>query len=457
MVGPHATHMRRRPFLHLAVGAVATAGCLGRPDDPADSPSGTGDATGTDATTSGTTAGSTTESDSGSTTEMAATDGGSLTVERVESFDYVVRMNDLGHDPVGTVTRFAELTDREQSVVEEALDGGYGTDDPPEWLVQFAADTPVVARSDTYYRLDHDFPTTTVTAETVEASAVDGKVADYETYEAAVTHDGLVMSGLLRIARQEGMEFTYVWPGLGEFLDEYSAVRYRGEVVAFSVDVEDSGPPYAITASEASVSEAVGADVWNVSNADGRTRDLVRAAGTESGTYGVDDPPEGFLDALDAHEYAYLDGTFYTTYVEAREPAPVSLSAAFADGELTLSLSNDADYEVTVSTGAPPPFGVQYVHPVGESDEGYLLWTDAYAESDHVHTEGRDVNAVNSIGLLVQLAPGETTSETYAVPVEDLPSGEYVVDLSVGVERRGTTEDDPSNTTARFRVVFGVE
>ena len=437
--------MKRRPFLHVAAGAIATAGCLGTtgPSRNSASPGATDRA------------------------DTTATDGDSESpsVERVETPEYVVRMNDLGDDPSGGLTAFSDLEDRERRVVERALGEGYETDDPPAWLASFVAGTGFVERSGAYYRLDHDLPTTTVTAEVADESAVDGSVADYETYEAAVTHDGRVLSGLLRIARDEEMELTHVWPSLRSFFDSYSAVDYHGDLVSFSVDVEDAGPPYAVTASEVSVSEAVGADVWAVSDAGEATRELVRRAGEYAGAYGFDDAPDAFFDALDAHRYAYLDGAFYTTYVEKREPAPVALTAEFADETLKLALRNDADRELDVNTGAPPPFGVLSFRPVegsesddaeGEGSEGdgnrRTLWTDAYEESDHVHTEGSEVTAINSIGLVVTLAPGETASETYEVPVDDLPAGEYVVDVSVGVAGRGPSE----SATARYRVVFSV-
>ncbi|WP_115864355.1 hypothetical protein [Halorussus litoreus] len=460
--------MRRRPFLHLAAAAVATSGCLGTSEPVDDEPSATTGTTSTETTTG--TATEETTSSTESTTESAES-AGPLAVERVEAFDYAVRMNDLGQNPGGGAVQFDDLTDREQGIVERALDGGYETDDPPDWLLQFAEGTPVVARSGAYYQLDHDFPTTTVTAEAVSESEVDGEIADYEAYEAAVTHDGRVMSGLLRIAREKGMDFTHVWPSLREFLDEYAAVRYHGDVVSMSADVEDSGPPYGVSATEISVSEAVGGDVWQVAEADAEVRELVRAAGNASGAYGFDSAPAGLFEKLENHRYAYLDGAFYTTYVEATESAPVSLSAEVAGesgdgssesgegagesgGKLRLALENDADSELEISTGAPRPFGVLHAAPVGESDENHLLWTDAYAESDHVHTEGREVEAINAIGLIVTLAPGETAGESFEVPTGEMASGEYVVDVSVGVEGG---ENGGDSSTARYRVVFSVE
>ncbi|MFC4549650.1 MULTISPECIES: hypothetical protein [Halorussus] len=434
--------MKRRPFLHsLAAAGVLGAGCLGATDAPPDS------ALASDArTTDGSTAG---------TSDPAGSDA-AMTVESVETFEYVIRLNDLGSDPGGGVTAYSDLKSRERAVVDAALDGGYETDNPPEWLTRFAGGTPMVRRDGAYYRLNHTLPTTTIEAKAVGESAVSGAVATYEEYEAAVTHDGVVSSGLLRIAQKGGVDLTYVWPALRKFLDAYDAVKYHGEVVDFSVTVEDAGAPYTVSAAEISTSEAVGGSVWNASNASAETRRLVRAAGNASGTYGFGDAPAGFIENLDAHEYVYLDGTFYTAYVEKRESLPVSVSAAFADattasgGELRLALRNDGDSEVRITCGAPKPFGVLHFRPKGDTDgkQRRLLWTDAYEESQYVNTDGREVTSILDIGLATKLGPGEEATRTFELPA-DLPSGEYVVEDSLGV-------DAENGGTLRYRVTFRV-
>jgi hypothetical protein len=426
--------MRRRPFLHLTIGALATGGCVGTSEVPV----GPGSET----------AASDDAASSDDETQMAVSDGGPFSLEAVETFEYVVRLNDLGDDPSGAVTEFSALTDREQAVVETALAESYETDDAPEWLVKFVSGTPVVRRDGTYYRLENTLPSYEVTAKAVTEADVNGAIASYDEYETAVTRDGYVMSGLLRIARQEGVELSYVWPALREFFDEYEAVRYRGEVVSFSVSVEDSGPPYEITGAEVSPSEALGGSVWNANEAPEAVRDLVRRAGRAQGTYGFDRAPEGFLEKLRDHEYVHLDGTFYTTYVEKRESVPLAASAEFADGRLELSVRNESDAQLRLNTGAPRPFGVVQCHPERDSETSHLLWTDAYEESGHVQTDGREIEAVDSIGLSVSLAPGESASETYEVPAH-LSPGEYVVPLSLGVSR----ED---SATVQYRVVFSV-
>lgn len=446
--------MKRRPFLHLAVGAATTAGCLG---PSASSTTSHTDADGADQ----------------QPTRMAAADddGGSdptLSLETVETFEYVVRLNDLGDDPSGTVTAFSDLSDRERRVVETAIADGYETADPPEWLLRFASGTPAVERSGTYYRLEDTFPTYTVTAEAVAESDVDGAIASYEEYERAVTRDGYVMSGLLRVARREAVELSYVWPDLREFFERYDAVRYRGDLLSVSVEVEDLGPPYRLSGREVSVSQAVRGSVWDASEAPKTIRKLVRRAGRASGTYGFDRAPEGFVENLRSHEYVHLDGTFYTTYVEKQGSVPLSVSAEFAGGRLRLAVQNEGDRELRTTSGAPRPFGVVRCHPKGGPETTHLLWTDAYEASEHVRTAGREVRLVEDLALVTTLAPGERASETYDVAAgrslgEGLPPGQYVVADSLGVETPsggdetgGGDDEDDGSSTVRYRVVFSV-
>ncbi|MFC4450258.1 hypothetical protein [Halorussus aquaticus] len=451
--------MQRRPFLRLAVGAAATvAGCLGASDALA----GRTDATASDAAT-----------------RMAAAEGPSddpaLSVSGVETFDYVVRLNDLGDDPTGAVTPAADLSDRERAVLRSAVAGTHRTRDPPEWLRRFASSTSFVERDGTYLRLDDTFPTHRVTAETVAPSDVTGDVATYEEYERAVTREDYVASGLLRIAREEGIELSYVWPSLAAFFDAYDAARYHGDVVSFSVEVTDSGPPYELSATEVPVSVAVGGPVWNADAARERTRELLRRAGRTRGGYGFDRAPAGLLDELRTHEYVRLDDTFYTSVVEKHGPVPVSVSARVENGRLHLALDNEGDTALTLSGGAPRPFGVVRCRPAdsanrssGPTDRAdspdastdHLLWTDAYAASDYVRTEDRDVRLVEEVALTTTVEPGATVSETYAVPAA-LPPGEYAVEGSLGVrETRGQRSAEKSSrtrrSTVRYRVSFAV-
>jgi hypothetical protein len=403
-----------------------------------------------------------------SATQMAATDR-TLSVRRARTFDHVVRLNDLGDDPRGRIAAFADLSDRERAVVRSAIDGTHESRDPPEWLREFASGTPFVERADRYYRLDDTLPTYRVTAEAVPPSDVAGEIASYDEYERAVTREEYVASGLLRIARREGIELSYVWPALREFFEGYEAARYHGEVLDFSVEIDDEGPPHELSASEVSVATAVGGAVWNADAAREGVRVLVRRAGRARGAYGFDRAPEGFLDALRDHQYVALGDTFYTSYVESDGPAPVSVSAAFREGRLRLAASNEGDREVRIASGAPRPFGVVRFRPADESNgeadrDARLLWTDAYRTSDHVRTEGRTVESANDAALVSTLAPGDSVAERYAVPA-DLSPGGYGVEGSLRVEPGGDhgseneigKTEDGAGSTVQYRVEFDVE
>lgn len=434
--------MQRRPFLRLAVAAsAASAGRLGAlgpsPDD------GTGR-----------------ESAPPANGFRTAAPDRTLSVSRAGTFDHVVRLNDLGDDPRGRVSAFADLTDRQRAVVATAIEGTHRSRDPPEWLREFVSATPFVERAGSYYRLDDTFPTHRVTASAVAESAVEGAVAAYEEYERAVTREEYAATGLLRLARREGAELDYVWPSLRSFFERYDAARYHGDVLDFAVDVEDAGPPHELSATAVDASAAVGGPVWRADAAPERVRGLVRRAGRARGAYGFDRAPRGFLDALRDHRYVALGDTFYTSYVEADGAVPLSVTAAFEEGRLRLAARNDATSGVRVVSGAPRPFGVVRCRPAGGSADGErgtrsaarLLWTDAYDASDRVTTDGRSVERTDDAALVSTLAPGESAAETYAVPV-DLPAGEYVVDGSVDAE----TEESERRTTVKYRVAFAVE
>ncbi len=426
--------MQRRQALHLLAGAtIAAAGCLDR-SESTESPT-------TDDTP----------------TSTPDDDGRTFAVESVETFTYAIRLNDLGNSPSGRVPDLTEFDDRERSVVEDAIDGGYEDDDPPEWLVKFLAETRYVLRDGTYYGLDHTLPTTEITAEAVEESAVDGEIASREAYREAVTHDGVVMDGLMQLARRDGYELTYVWPSLRAFLEEYDAVRYRGEVLDFSVTVEDPGAPYRVTAEPVAFSELADAPVWDATDAPAETREVVREAGETSGVYGFSEAPPDLLENLDASRYVYFDGTFYTAYVEKRSDLPTSLTAEFTDPDpedgarFRLALHNDGTAEIQVRSGAPRPFGVLHFQPADDPETGYPLWTDAYEESEHVNTEGREVTAIQDIGLQTQVPPDESVEREFAVE-EDLPAGEYVLADQVGI---GLPDDDGG--TFPYRVRFSLD
>lgn len=71
-----------------------------------------------------------------------------VSIESVETSTHALRLNDLGASLVGSVSQLSSYSDRERKVLRQAIDGGYETSSPPEWLVEFIrtskpASTPV--------------------------------------------------------------------------------------------------------------------------------------------------------------------------------------------------------------------------------------------------------------------------------------------------------------------------
>src|SRR6056297_2337721 len=98
---------RRRLLQVLGAGAsLGAAGCLGSSNDGTSDPANTTTRTSTDGTTT-------------------SADGRRVAVERVETFDYAIRLNDLGESPVGSVPTLDDLDERQREVVAAAIEGTY--------------------------------------------------------------------------------------------------------------------------------------------------------------------------------------------------------------------------------------------------------------------------------------------------------------------------------------------
>ena len=373
---------------------------------------------------------------------LAAAGPRRLELDRVETPTDAARLNRAGPVPSGRAPTVDSLSDPERDAAEAALEGGYETDsaDPPDWLMAFVAETPYLRRDGNYYRLTDDLPRYTITAEETTEDAVDGQIADSEAYERAVTHDGVQETGLLVHAREEGITRVRLWPSLREFLWSYDAVRYRGSLLSVSLAVEDDGPPYEVTAERVAPTALTDEPVYDATDAPEPVRTDVRAAGETSGVY-AGDLPEALLDAVETHQYVYLEGQFYWASLENRGGLPVDVEAEVVqpamsgdeEPRLRLALVSEGGSEVSVFSGAPAPFGVLRVTAAGESGPESLLWTDAYRESTHVGTRGRSVTSVADVGISTPLSAGECIERTFTV-VEALPTGEYVVRSDVGIE-----------------------
>lgn len=95
--------------------------------------------------------------------------------------------------------------------------------------------------------------------------------------------------------------------------------------------------------------------------------------------------------------------------ITAESPAVVELTAR-----------NETGSDIEYATGAPKPFGALY----DPDSPDAVLWTDRYAESQYVETEGRRITGGEDIGISVTLSPGGSRSETYEFAA---PPGSYSI------------------------------
>ena len=429
--------MRRRTVCTgLATGLLGLSGCLGETAPQAD----------TSATNS---------SQSSATTSTPASNS-QLSITETHTYSYAVRLNNLGASPRGDIPTIDSLPDREQTVVQEALDGTYTTESVSSWLADFIAETTYIRDELDYYRLDANLPRTTITAEPTDRDAVSGPITSSEEYRSAVTHDGLIRTGLLRNARQDGVELTYVWPSLESFLDSYAAVEYRGTLLSLSVTTTDPTAPYTVTATEVSLSELADGSVWQLSNASQSVQEFVREAAAESGIYAFDEPQGDVLQQLREHRYVYVDGEFHTTYIEQTGTPPMAVQATLdpqaVDSAIAirLILQNNSSTSARIMSGAPKPFGVLSYQKQGSESRAGTLWSPAYEDSRHVHTDGREITGVNAIGVTTTIPANGSTSRTFRIDPESLSAETYVIENSVGYDI-----DDESGTVP-YTVEFSI-
>ncbi len=184
-------------------------------------------------------------------------------------------------------------------------------------------------------------------------------------------------------------------------------------------------------------------DVVDIEELDEKHHETIREAAETRGLYGVEDPPEGLTEAFEDTEFLRIDGTYYWVGVGDSSDVDVAFDAELvdesgSDGDpavLSLSLENRGERTVEIGSGAPAPFGVLSIHPAGEPDgESHLLWTGEYEESDHVRTVGRSVTAVQDIGKVTDLDPGERIVREYEIDPAGFTEGRYELTDSVGVD-----------------------
>ncbi|MFC4436609.1 MULTISPECIES: hypothetical protein [Natrialbaceae] len=165
-----------------------------------------------------------------------------------------------------------------------------------------------------------------------------------------------------------------------------------------------------------------------------------------------DDPPDKSEPTDPADDVA--------RYVAALEDAPLTDETEHATLRVELvdsviapddpvrfsaTLTNTTDETLVVSSGAPAPFGVVWASRADGDDyeNAVTLWTDDYEDSTHVGTDGKRVEIVNDIGLLEEVAAGETLEQSFELHPEtpNLAAGEYVGEIGCSV----WPEDDEEN------------
>jgi hypothetical protein len=109
---------------------------------------------------------------------------------------------------------------------------------------------------------------------------------------------------------------------------------------------------------------------------------------------------------------------------EADDPAIFELRAV-----------NTSEEPLRFGTGPPHPFGVLYA-------DDLLLWTDAYRENSHIHTENGNVIGWNDVADNVTLEAGEEVSEEYELHPErdNVKPGVFRLDEHFSVQFEGGRE-----------------
>jgi hypothetical protein len=384
--------------------------------------------------------------------------GGSPTY-RIEleasTFEYVLSMRSYGPDVGEVTTRITDLEPDVRETVETAIEEGrIEVADPSTALLTFL-DRPetmprYVVDGDVPHALDAKLPAFIVRFEELPSGDVDGEPATVEEFVEEITDDrGRRGSPVHDLVERGGYRTYRLDPAVETFVENGGYIETREAVGRITIDVEDPGPPYEITASEASIEEVHGGTVIELADAPAGVRELLRTV-IDRRRVGVDAVSVELAELVASYDYLRVDDWFYGPEIEETGPThlPVAFEATVVDGSvrpsdparIELSISNTGDERIGVSSGVPGPFGVLRAESEGEDDR-VTLWSDAYAESDHVHTTAGRVRAVNDVGIVTELASGETRTRAYEIGRWRLEPGTYTVDESIGIERYATDEN----------------
>lgn len=146
-------------------------------------------------------------------------------------------------------------------------------------------------------------------------------------------------------------------------------------------------------------------------------------------------------------------------------------------GAFEVSVTNEEDGALELVSQGVRPFGLLELRadPDDHPGETWIsLWSDAYAESDHVDaTRGGNSRSADGEELVTPLEPGETVSHTYAIYGDEVRNDDATYELVGGLGddalvryRRPDEEDgaadengggEPSGTALTPGIEFRIE
>lgn len=138
--------------------------------------------------------------------------------------------------------------------------------------------------------------------------------------------------------------------------------------------------------------------------------------------------------------------------------SPLAFDATVVDGRVSagdpaaieLAVTNEGDGRLWLSTGPLPPFGAVVARPGdgSKTENGIVLWRDAYADGDEVDVvNGTVAEAALETGR--PLASGNTAAQTFEINASAAREGSFTIVESIGYETHSGDAE-----TAQFEVSF---
>lgn len=381
-----------------------------------------------------------------------------VSVASVETYDAAFHLDDRRHHE-REVESTESLEREEARVVESAIDGGYETDDPARWLSEFRDHVEFVRHRGTPYRLSDTFPRLVVTAEPYDGDPAELSVATSERFQEAVQrHSDVRDDSFLARARTGGVVDRDPKQRLRDFFDAYDAVEIGDRHFQFTATYRDGGRPYSVTAERVTERRVREARSVTLADVEQPARSRFRAAieDEDGPTRGLVDPSPELITKLRATNTLRADGVSYHVNAWSLDHLSLSVTATptesgigFKDpGRIAFAVENTGDRPVSIHGGSPRPFGNLRFRPSDGGRERYLYPLDQRRSSSMWPTT-RSGHGRND----EKLGSGQREAVEYAIGGDavGVPSGQYVVDGSIGTDRGYRDGAYP------FRVVLELE